>query len=94
VFRKGRTSLYNYQLDTCCKTGNTCKPGNRNILSSHKEVSTYNNDCCISLNVCGCVYIHIMYLEDRLKQKQTVYIVNNKLMKGFELKYIFDRDFR
>jgi hypothetical protein len=34
-----------------------------------------------------------MYLEDRLKQKQTVYIVNNKLMKVFELKYLFDRGF-
>jgi len=36
----------------------------------------------------------MMYLEDRLKQKQTVYTANNKLMKGFELKYLFDRGFR
>jgi hypothetical protein len=34
-----------------------------------------------------------MYLNDRLKQKQAVYSVNNKSTKGFELKYLFDRGF-
>jgi hypothetical protein len=34
-----------------------------------------------------------MYREDRLKQKETVHIVNNKLMKGFDLKYLFDTGF-